>query len=496
MGRSDPHSVRRLGRDSLVYGLGTVLNRIAGFLLLPVYTRYLTPADYGLLQILDLTIEIAAIAASAGAATGVARFYFKTDSRERRNAVLFTAYATQIGLNLIGTTALMLAAPLIWKHALSGAGSVEFVYIAAANFLSGTLIPLPLAMLRLDQRPVAAVTVSLVKLVLNQSLNILFVVGLAWGPRGILVATLVTNVVVGLGMGFMLLRRTGLCFLSGVFRDLRRFAVPAQIATAGQFIIQFGDRFFLEHYHGLDVVGPYGIAYQFGFLLTGMAWAPFLQAWEPQRFQLVTLPRAERDRAFNRALLLGNLIVISVAVAISLFVTPVIRIMTTPGFHTAAAVVPVILAALVFEIWRTVAAFGFYVAERPWYIAVMSWVGVVMVLVLYWLMIPPWGALGAAGATLVTAAARWWLTARLSHRLWPISYAWPRAFTLLGIGAAVVVAATLARPESIPAQIGIGLLGCLAFASLVWIFVLGPVGRRMVRDLAAAPGQFKDFLRG
>jgi O-antigen/teichoic acid export membrane protein len=69
-------SFRRLGRETAIYGLGVLLGRAVSFLMLPVYTRFLTPADYGIIQLLDLTVDVAAIFFTAGASSGVQRFYF------------------------------------------------------------------------------------------------------------------------------------------------------------------------------------------------------------------------------------------------------------------------------------------------------------------------------------------------------------------------------------------------------------------------------------
>ena len=66
-----------LARNTLVYGAGIVARRIASFIMLPVYTHYLTPADYGVLELLQLTVDIAVILVSAGTTAGLLRFYFK-----------------------------------------------------------------------------------------------------------------------------------------------------------------------------------------------------------------------------------------------------------------------------------------------------------------------------------------------------------------------------------------------------------------------------------
>jgi len=72
---------RRLGRETATYGLGVILGRAVSFLMLPVYTRFLSPSDYGIIQLLDLTVDVAAIFFTAGASSGVQRLRTYGSSR-------------------------------------------------------------------------------------------------------------------------------------------------------------------------------------------------------------------------------------------------------------------------------------------------------------------------------------------------------------------------------------------------------------------------------
>ena len=491
---SDPRSLKGLGRDTMIYGLGTILGRVASFFMLPVYTRFLTPADYGILQILDLTLEIAALVVSAGATAGLARFYFKAETVEGKNQVLFTGYLTQVALNLIGAVLLLAAAPLIWRTVLSESGSVLMVQVASINFVTGVLSAVPVAMFRLDQRPVAAVTISICRLVLVLSLNILFVVGLEWGPLGMLVSTLVTNVLLGLVMSTILLRRTGLAFKWTVFRDFRRFAIPMQLSAAGGFIIQFGDRFFIEAHHGVAAVGLYGIAYQFGFMLSGLIAHPFGNAWRPRAYQLVNHPREVRDRAYNRALIVLDLFLVTAAVVVAAFIRPILIIMTTPQFYAAAPLVPVLLVGTIFHNWVGNVVFGITVSERTRYVAIYNWITVALVLVLYAVLIPPYGAMGAAVATLISMAVKAGLAYWFSQRLWPISYEWHRHLLLLSAAVVTMAAVFVLDPAGLVTQLVTGTVATLAYGTFVWFVVLRPEERSMFRTLATDPRQIWNML--
>src|SRR5712691_5754579 len=136
-------SIRRLGRDTLVYGLGAVLARAVSFLMLPVYTRYLRPEDYGTLQILQMVQDLTAIVLSAGAVQGVLRFYFKTHDPEERNRLITTALATLAGLNLIGGMLLTLLARPISVVAQGVAKARDLLVIAAGNFILEAFLLVP-----------------------------------------------------------------------------------------------------------------------------------------------------------------------------------------------------------------------------------------------------------------------------------------------------------------------------------------------------------------
>src|SRR5437867_2667140 len=95
---------RELIKHSAVYGAGQVLTRLVSVLLLPLYTHYLRPADYGAFAILDLTANIMSILIGAGMAAAANRYHFEADTPERRNAVWWTSLVV-VALVATGTIA-------------------------------------------------------------------------------------------------------------------------------------------------------------------------------------------------------------------------------------------------------------------------------------------------------------------------------------------------------------------------------------------------------
>ena len=105
-------------REAALYGVGVVVARAVSFVMLPVYTRFLSPSDYGVLQILQMVLDVTAILLSGGLASGVLRFTLKAKTAEERHGVVSTAFLLLTGLHATGALILFALAPWISRTVL------------------------------------------------------------------------------------------------------------------------------------------------------------------------------------------------------------------------------------------------------------------------------------------------------------------------------------------------------------------------------------------
>jgi O-antigen/teichoic acid export membrane protein len=474
---NSPTSFRRLGRNTLVYGLGSVLGKVVSIVMLPVYTRYLSPAEYGVLQLLDIAVDITAILFTAGIRSGLQRFYFKATTEVGRKQVVFTTFALEMALALAGTLALIVCAKIVQHIVLVGAGSPGLVRLAAVNFTLNAMTAVPLTLLVIEQRAALATIAALTKLAIQVALNVYFLAYLHLGVEAIMLSTTIATSIVGIALVTWMLARTGMRISRTVVRDLRRFGVPYQITTAASFILTFADRFFLAHDRGTSEVGLYGLAYQFGFLLYAVSSGPFLAAWVPQRYELVSRPRAERDASYARGFLYYNLLLITAAMGIVVFVRPVLAVLTSQDYHSAARIVPVIVAAYVVQSWGDAVKFGIDVTERTKLFAWASWIATAVVLVFYAILIPRFGGYGAALATLIAFVVRFAFALYWSQQVWPVTYQWGRSIVLTTIAATATIPALLLPVTHTSSQFALGIGLTLLYAALTWQFVLDDAHR-------------------
>lgn len=464
--------VKRVGRDTVVYGLSTVLARGASVALLPVYTRYLSPADYGLLQLLELSAEVASILFVAGSRAGMMRFYYRTEDVRERHLVVSTAFALEMSLALLATLALVAFASPVWRLMLAGEGSAYLVQLAAIGFLVGTLSNTPFTLMQTEQRAAGYTIATTIKLLLQIGLNLYFLVHLELGVTGMLLSSIASNTLFGLGSVLWMLSVTGFRVSWRVVRDLRRFGVPYQVTSAGGFVLTFGDRFFLQRFQGATQVGLYALAYQFGFLLYQVGTGPFLRAWLPERYKGHSLPRHQRDHETKQGFLFLNLLLLTMATGIAVGARPAIRILTESSFHPAASLVPLVLVAYVIHSWVEAVKFGIDVAERTVYYTYASAWATIVVVAGYFVLIPRFGSVGAALATIIAFAVRFALTLHWAQKLAPLDYGWPRIRQLALVAGSVSAVSVAFPSQHFAAELGLMTMLMGAYCAAVWRYVL------------------------
>jgi O-antigen/teichoic acid export membrane protein len=478
-----------------VYTAGVVLNRAVSLVMLPIYTRYLTPADYGVVQLVEMSVDLIAILFGSHLGAGIFRLYQKTDVPAERTAVVSTALGVVTVAYAAAGAASYLAAPSVAEILFGSAEHAGLVRLAAATLAVQGLVLVPLSYLQLMKRPAAYVAANSAKLLIQLTLNIVLVVVAGMGPRGVLLGNLVANLLVAAVLAGMLLRSVGTRMSGAVARGLLRFGLPFIGTQLASFIVTYGDRFFLQRVGGETSVGIYALAYQFGLLLARVGYGPFAAAWEPTRFEVASRP--DRDQIYSRMFLYVNVYLCTLAVGVSLFAGDLLRIVAAPAFHPAGALVPLIALAYVFYGWTSFLNLGILMRERTELVTAATWMAAVVALAGYISLIPPLGRTGAAIATVVAYAVRAGAVYALAQRTWPVRYDWAPVMRLLLIAVVSGALGTVAAMGSLWASIALHIALFAGYAGAAWrLGVLSPADRAALRTSVRSPASAVAVILG
>jgi O-antigen/teichoic acid export membrane protein len=471
-----------LGRHSLIYAVGMVLTKAVAFLMLPVYTRLLTPSDYGVLQLLMMFLEVLSIFAGSRIAYGIFHFYHKAAGESAKRMVLSTAVillTATFGLAAMLTIAL---APRIALLVFDAADPyTTYIRLAGLGMLFESLITVPNALFQLRQQSFKFVSFSLTRLLLQLTLNLVLLIQFDMGVAGVLLSGVITNFLVG---GYLLLRvvgQVGTRFSGPEARAFLRFGLPLVAMQVATFIFTFGDRYFLNKAGDTAAVGLYGLAYQFGFMVGMIGYMPLEMVWDPQRFAVAK--RADRDVIYSKVFKYMNVTLITAAVGLSLFVGDVLRLIAAPEFHGAALFVPVIVGAYIFQAWGTFFNVGIMITERTGFYTIANWAAAAVAVVGYLVLIPRYLAWGAAITVVASLGTRFWLTHVFSQRLWYIKYEWSPVIRLLALAVAISAPVMFLPRFNTLASVSIHTAMFAVYAFLVWQFILARVDREAVRAI-------------
>lgn len=438
--------LRQLGRDTLVYGVLDVANRFTAFLLLPLYTRVLSPADYGRMDLAVTLTTVGFAALSLGLESALLFRFNETDDEGERRRIVTAALLTIFLSMTAGAVVLaLLAKPAAALALPSVPGGPRLVLLAAAAFpLQGVnQIHLLLLRVRRDFRRYAILSTGM--LVSVVVLNVYFLLGLHLGVEGVLLAQIITRVPMA-AYGFVanrheLVRR----FPPRLAAQLVRYGAPLVPGMLSYWGLMYVERYFLARLGTLTEVGIYGLATRVATLVTLVSTAVDL-AWMPFAHSIQRDPQA--PRTYSAALgwyLLGSGVA---GTLLAVFAREGLVLMTTPAYYSGYVLVGPIVAALVVRGAVNMAGVGALVSQRTHLISEASLLTVVLDAVLLGLLVPRMGVMGAAVATLVARLAAMALLVARSHRAYPIGYPWGRiARMALVFTATVVAGVALSRLE-------------------------------------------------
>jgi O-antigen/teichoic acid export membrane protein len=474
--------LKTLGKHTLVYTAGIMIGKLASFVMLPVYTRYLSPSDYGVLELLGMTIDVIGMVTGAGILAGVFKFYHAEDDPAKKSAVISTAAISIAALATVTSLFGAVFAPELSKLVFGSEENAHYIRLYFFLFLFQNFELIPLALLRAENRAVVFVTANTLKLVVVLSLNIFFVVYLRRGVGGVITSGMIASAAIGLMLTWYLVRQVGIRFSTKTFRELFVFGIPLVPWWLGNFVLVYSDRYFLNYYTDTSTVGIYSLAYKFAFLLSALAFSPFDTVWTSQRFEIAKRPDAQE--LYARVFLYMNLALGVIALMVCLFVRDFLSIMSAPAFWPAYRLVPLLIAAQIVFTWAMYWSLGLYLSGKTRIMGTAAVVLVPLTLFLNFALIPRFGVYGAAWATLAAYLARFLWIYYFAQRYYPIKYPWADMAKLYGI-LAVVVTLSFVRPfQQLQVSIGVnvGLL-FLAIAS-IYVLVLPPGERATLHALA------------
>src|SRR5262249_47763644 len=282
-------------------------------------------------------------------------------------------------------------------------GTAEYAHyyrIMFVTMLMNVLGTVALTQLGAMRRSTFVTIVSLGRLFAAVGLNVYLIAGLHWGIDGFLCANLVVSSVFAAGVLTHVVRVTGFAVSRNLLGRMLSFSLPFVPAVAFGAIIHEGDRLILQRYASLSDVGVYALGYKIAMTASQLVTGPFAQSWGPILYEVRRRPDA--GETYASVMRLGTYVSLLVMLAVSVFARETIHLLAGPEFRDAYRVIPLVAFGYVLFGLNEHLKVPVLLTGRTREIPIVYLITVVVNLALCGALIPTWGVMGAATATLVT----------------------------------------------------------------------------------------------
>jgi O-antigen/teichoic acid export membrane protein len=403
---SDPvaKTVFSLAQDSLVYLIGAAMIGLGSFILVPLYTRRLAPAEFAVYALVDINVLILVTVTQLGLGVSYLKWFSETDA-SKRGTLLGSMLMTGALAALAGGSLLTIAiASPLGEHWLQSSDR-RFAWTLLPIVILENLQGLLLTDLRARRRAGAFSSIAGVRLLAIVGAILWFIVLRGQGIDGILC-----------------LRSVKLRFSSSTALQMIRYGLPLVWCALIAMVLDASGRYFLTHYSTLEQVGFYGIAIKVANVFHMLITRPFGVAWGGLMFQIVKWQNARL--VYSKILSYVWVISLSGAFILALFTPTLFAIFATPAYLPATAVFPLLLLVRAVSTMEYPTAIGIYLSERTKWFTPIYLVGLGVNLLANYVLIPRYGMFGASWSWLLAWIVIVCLMAWVGERYYSLDYDW------------------------------------------------------------------------
>ncbi len=422
----------------VIYGLGMAVNYGIGFILLPFYSRLMPTEQYGIMEILNRTIEIVSLLLLTQYGITYVRFFRDRDDSDYQRRVTGTSIYVVFAISAVVTVALTLAREPVSALLFDTAEYGYYVVLVAVRYLLDMLFVVPLLFYQATEQPTKYIAISAARLALTLGLNIVLLYTMDDKVAAVLWAQILSIGVFVVTVGVNVFARSALRIDMGLAKQILKFTWSFSFIGAYTFVLSSADRFFINEYCGQAAVGIYSAGFRIGQIFSVLIFSPVLRAWSPRLVE--QLRTAEGARNLARLTTWTLLVYLLCAVTLSVYARELVAVVIGPKYFDCYSLVPLIALAHFFSGFSFFVDGGIYYSKKT-YLKVWHGITTAICLLFCFILVPKYCGTGAAWALIISSISLAGLNWYLSYRAYPMKYEFGKLLRILAIGVLVYLGA-------------------------------------------------------
>jgi len=420
-------SLKRLAKESLIYGVSGYISKSISLFLLPLYTAVLTTEDYGILDLLSTIIIVSTFLILSGTDTSVGYYYFRKENFENRPVIIISSMYIRLLFSLGGFFIIFIAAPFI-SQLLFGKDLSLFVIITGVTIVFQSLHSFLFNLLRLEFRVWLYTIISSLNVLVSILLTILYVLVYHMGVYGALIAQAISYGLVFIFTIVYVFKRYGKNYSYDWIKKILSYGFPLIGTGVAVWILNSTDRYFLAHYVNLSAVGIYAVGAKLGSIV-GIFGGALQMAWGPYALDIQYEENAKS--IYSKVFQLYFIINIMMILGISMFALDILKVFTQPDFYSAKAVVPFLCSSVFFSSAYFIVSIGINITKKLQHTIWITIFSAALNIALNFLLTPVFGPVGAAFCIMLSNFLIFMLTYIISQKYYPVDYRFRNILVML-----------------------------------------------------------------
>lgn len=400
-----------------IYTLSNVLNSAIPFLLLPLLTAYLSPADYGVLTNYNSLLALLIPFISINLSTSLQVIYVK--KRDEFSTYVSTGVGVNVILTLVFSLCCILFSDTIYRFTEI---PVQYIWFVSLYASFQNMVDILLSIWRMEDKAIYYGIFRVSRTALELGLATLLIVVYQHSFSGSIEALAIAYGAGALFMLIYLIQRKILIFefKKKHITHIIKYGAPLIPHVLGSVVIMYTDKIALTYYHGLTSNGIYSVGFMVGQVI-GLFQNSFNQAWVPWVFKRL----GKDDEVVHSKIVKWTYLYFAVILVVAVlfyFFTPVIFLFLGKSYASGMELVLWIALGFAFNgMYKMVGVYFFY-AEKTGFLALISIITAGFNIILAILLVPDYGYFGAAIGTMISFFTQFVVTWWFGNKIYPMPW--------------------------------------------------------------------------
>jgi O-antigen/teichoic acid export membrane protein len=434
-------SLKRLGKDTVIYGGADFFTKFLAFFTFPIIASALSPRAFGELDLIVTTIGLAGLFMNCGINNAVQRFYWDKDVPVGHQPTLVSSgLAVQILFGLVLASGGILIAFTLNNYIQSLGVTFSLIALLSASVLmfATQVLQFILDITRLHFAPFKFLTLSVCTRILSSVLAVIAVVYFHAGINGYMVVSAISLICI-LPLGIWLVRQDITMAINKDYcRKLIHFGYPFIFMGIAYWLFGAMDRWMLATMSSVEETGIYSIAFRFSSVVLFVSLA-FGQAWSPYALKYKSDHPEHYRRHYANILIFILYVMLAIGGGVALFSGEILSVILPVEYIMAAIPLSILCFSVVMQATQHITALGISLENKTYLFARLAWVSALINFLGNYALIPLYGAMGAAAASLLSYLFLTGCYMYHSQKLHTLPIEWNRVIFLIVLGVIVFI---------------------------------------------------------